>query len=419
MGALRDASEFFIVEGTNDIDLRRSRDHGKGRALGLRRVVPHQNFVAQRGENDIALLELASPARATAVALADSSHRTLEAAGKSVVITGWGTMRPMKKLHGLDVDFQTERPVRFGDPVYYTDRLMEIEIPLVDEANCQEANAVALKGTAAMVIDARTICAGLEEGGKDSCKGDSGGPVVARDDRGRFVQVGIVSWGIACGLGNGYGVNTRVSAFETWIRSTAGLRPAVPVTPPRPAAPAPPPPPPMPAAAVAQDALARDNPSGLAVEIVQGDTLRIGQAVQFRVTAQKPGHLLLLDLTPDGTLTQIFPNTRSLATPLGGSKDANLVEPGRDLLVPDLRTPYAGFEMKVEPPAGKGLLVAVLSERPLRSVPIPDLPKAMDRMDAVDFISGLANELERDLVVQGPARAPGWSVVMRPYRVDR
>src|SRR5262249_34986339 len=138
-----------------------------------------------------------------------------------------------------------------------------------------------------------------------------------------FRQIGIISWGRSCGLPNSYGINTRIAAFETWIRSTIGPQPVpqAPGTPPEPSSQPPVPPrpagtapaPEVPAATVAQSTLPRDNPARLTVEFVQGDTLKVGQSAQFKVSTEKPGYLLLIDLTPDGKMTQIFPNARSLA----------------------------------------------------------------------------------------------------------
>jgi secreted trypsin-like serine protease len=406
----RNPKDLLIVEGTNNIDNPRGRADGKGHAIEVRRLVPHENYDAQTSENDIALLELASPAQSEVALLAGSPDLELETAGRASYVTGWGTVRAMRIVGGQLIDV-----VRPGDPNYFTDRLMQAELPLVDRETCRQAHSAGTKK-----IDERNLCAGLEEGGKDSCQGDSGGPLLTRDDRGRYVQVGIISWGKSCGLPKSYGVNTRVAAFDKWIQSTAGLvtPPQVATVPlPRPAE-TPAKPPEVSVATVAQSTLWQDNPAGLTVDIVQGNALRLGQSAEFRVTAQKAGYLLLIDMTPDGKMTQIFPNARSLSTPTGARKTSNLIEPGRPFLVPDRRNPYEGFEMKVEAPTGTGLLVAVLSERPIRSVSVPDAPRTMERAAAIDFISQLAEELDRDLVVQGQQRLRGWSVAMKPYRVD-
>jgi len=70
------------------------------------------------------------------------------------------------------------------------------------------------------------ICAGVKAGGRDSCYGDSGGPLIAMVE-GKPVQLGIVSWGegpadaeIKCGHADVYGVYSRVASFKDWIAET-------------------------------------------------------------------------------------------------------------------------------------------------------------------------------------------------------
>jgi secreted trypsin-like serine protease len=54
---------------------------------------------------------------------------------------------------------------------------------------------------------------------RDSCNGDSGGPINAYDSRGCPTQVGLVSWGYEdCGLPKTYGVYTRISYYADWLR---------------------------------------------------------------------------------------------------------------------------------------------------------------------------------------------------------
>lgn len=62
------------------------------------------------------------------------------------------------------------------------------------------------------------ICAGGIPG-KDSCKGDSGGPLMYENGR-TWEVVGVVSFGpTPCGLPNVPGVYTKVHEYNDWIRS--------------------------------------------------------------------------------------------------------------------------------------------------------------------------------------------------------
>src|SRR5262249_37906799 len=51
---LRAASDILVVEGTNQIDLARRREGGKGRAVDVKRIVMHEHYDARTSGNDIA-----------------------------------------------------------------------------------------------------------------------------------------------------------------------------------------------------------------------------------------------------------------------------------------------------------------------------------------------------------------------------
>ncbi|XP_077973047.1 uncharacterized protein LOC120341364 isoform X3 [Styela clava] len=69
------------------------------------------------------------------------------------------------------------------------------------------------------------FCAGHLEGKKDTCGGDSGGPLMC-EENGEYIVHGITSSGPAeCGKKNKPGIYTRVSDFITWIgRTIYGFR---------------------------------------------------------------------------------------------------------------------------------------------------------------------------------------------------
>ena len=69
----------------------------------------------------------------------------------------------------------------------------------------------------AIVLDDQMLCAG---GTKDTCGGDSGGPLLVRGTDARSdVQVGITSFGsdLGCGIADAPGVYTRISYHAKWI----------------------------------------------------------------------------------------------------------------------------------------------------------------------------------------------------------
>ena len=89
------------------------------------------------------------------------------------------------------------------------DDLQWVAVPTVTNAQCNQA----YNG-----ITDSMICAGLPTGGKDSCQGDSGGPFICRNDDGKAVLTGVVSFGIGCALADYPGVYARTTAVLQWVK---------------------------------------------------------------------------------------------------------------------------------------------------------------------------------------------------------
>lgn len=56
--------------------------------------------------------------------------------------------------------------------IFLPDHLKKVAVPIINDENCQTMYGPQYQIASSM------ICAGLEEGGKDSCQGDSGGPFI-------------------------------------------------------------------------------------------------------------------------------------------------------------------------------------------------------------------------------------------------
>ena len=70
----------------------------------------------------------------------------------------------------------------------------------------------------------KQICAGIQgtsSTAKDTCGGDSGGPIMVQTNAGRWFIVGIVSYGDSPCLG--LGVYTNVKYFYSWITNYVAL----------------------------------------------------------------------------------------------------------------------------------------------------------------------------------------------------
>ena len=149
-------------------------------------IVVHEGWSSATHDNDVALLQLASPVAGSAIA---GWTGTDPAAGTEVTVTGWGATA----WH-----------------VQGTTKLQAVNVPVVARDNCNRKLSYDGKITEGM------LCAGKQN--LDSCQGDSGGPLTAKDQTTRRL-VGIVSWGEGCGMVNKPGVYTRVSRFAAWVNA--------------------------------------------------------------------------------------------------------------------------------------------------------------------------------------------------------
>ena len=97
-----------------------------------------------------------------------------------------------------------------------------------------------------------------------------------------------------------------------------------------------------------------ESGDGVELSIRQGTRLEVGAELEVVVTSPRDGYLVLLDIDAAGDMVQIFPNEISHSS--GASAQVTAGEP--------MRVPQVGdsFRLKVSPPAGAGMLVAIVSD---------------------------------------------------------
>ena len=103
----------------------------------------------------------------------------------------------------------------FADRHNFTNRLKYVKIPMVGNERCQESF-----GYEGVIVSEDQFCAG-GKAGEDSCKGDSGGPlmrVLSDKDYGpRYYLIGIISYGKKnCGSYSP-ALYTKVQNYILWI----------------------------------------------------------------------------------------------------------------------------------------------------------------------------------------------------------
>uniref|UniRef100_A0A8C3CS97 Ovochymase 1 n=1 Tax=Cairina moschata TaxID=8855 RepID=A0A8C3CS97_CAIMO len=75
--------------------------------------------------------------------------------------------------------------------------LQEVELPLIESLTC----SALLRAMDLPPVQGSMLCAGFPDGGRDACKGDSGGPLACLRTGGTWMLAGVVSWGVGCARG--------------------------------------------------------------------------------------------------------------------------------------------------------------------------------------------------------------------------
>ena len=194
-GAPHRPEDILVLEGTQNLD-------AGGIRRSVVRIIRHFSFDADDLDSDLALLKLSEVATASSISiLASEAPLGSDPDNPNATVVGWGDMD--KSASGSD----------------FPKSLRQVSVPIIEQGKCRDAyNSPLLPNFLEIEITDNMLCAGFADGDKDSCHGDSGGPLmVFNNNSGEYAQVGVVSFGKGCGAKDAYGVYTRMSRFATWI----------------------------------------------------------------------------------------------------------------------------------------------------------------------------------------------------------
>jgi secreted trypsin-like serine protease len=201
----------------NDVDVVLGRttlsDTSQGAEMGVSGVAYQSNYDGNyRGDGvprfDVGYLVLTAPSAQPQIHIANASERQFWEAGDPVDISGWGTTSESGNTQ---------------------DTLRATTVNIVSDGTCSADYRADFDATT-------MVCAGAS--GKDTCYGDSGGPLQAPIGGGVYRLVGITGWGDGCARPNAPGVYTRVAdttmspliaSDVANLESTLGLPPESPV----------------------------------------------------------------------------------------------------------------------------------------------------------------------------------------------
>jgi hypothetical protein len=185
------AEDIEVLVGATDL-----MNPGSARRIAVVEIIIAPGYNDFTNDSDFALLRLAEAAEGTVLPLLDDPALALP--GVLATVTGWGDTTNGKR------NFPT--------------RLQEVDVPVVDLALANASKAYA--GT----LTENMLAAGLAGGGKDSCNGDSGSPLLVPSPVAPgWMQAGLVSFGSGCALPGVYGIYTKAGNFRDFI--TGHIRP--------------------------------------------------------------------------------------------------------------------------------------------------------------------------------------------------
>jgi hypothetical protein len=159
------------------------------------------------------------------------------------------------------------------------------------------------------------------------------------------------------------------------------------------------------------------NAASLSIQMTPDQTASIGSKVSFRVTAKKPGYLLLVDIDANGKMSQIFPSPELIAQ--SDEAAMNFLKPGEEMQLPNSVAKKRGFEYVTTPPAGSAAIVAILSDRKVQLLDLPDTSqKTRSEAETLNLLTEWTKQLRVPDPGTGKLQQSNWSFDIKRYLVQ-
>ncbi len=158
------------------------------------------------------------------------------------------------------------------------------------------------------------------------------------------------------------------------------------------------------------------NAANVSLQMNPDQSVGVGTKISFRVTTKKPGYLLLVDIDPNGRMSQIFPSPEMIAQSQEAA--ANFIKPGEEFLIPNSAAKKRGFEYVMTPPVGEAAVVAILSDRRVQIIDLPDgAQKQRTEVETINYLTGWTNELRIPEPGTGKLQPGNWSFDIKRYSI--
>ena len=173
---------------------------------------------------------------------------------------------------------------------------------------------------------------------------------------------------------------------------------------------------------VAQNATDRNtvmavpNTANVSLQMSPDQSVSVGTKISFLVTTKKPGYLLLVDIDAGGKMSQIFPSPEMIVQSQEAAK--NFIKPGAELLIPNSEAKKRGFEYVITPPLGEAAVVAILSDRRVQIIDLPDnTPKQPTEAETISHLTEWTSKLRVPDPGTGKLQPSNWSFDIKKYSI--